>query len=76
MSTFWTVLKRGITAAGKGDGKSGFTFEGKPVACPHGKKRDFTEGTAHLEMIFIGIGWADCSAHNLSAPAVAVSSGT
>ncbi len=65
MSTFWTALKRGIAAAGKGDGKSSFTVEGKPVVCPHCKNREFAEGTAHLDMTFIGLGWADRSAHTL-----------
>jgi uncharacterized protein len=68
MGNFFKALKKGIKAASSSMGPGCYRVEEKLVTCPHCSSKEFSEGTAQLNsvgMTFIGLDWADKSAHTL-----------
>lgn len=68
MASFAERLKRGLRAAASAWGPGSYEVEGKKVVCPHCGKGEFAEGSAQLNtagMSFIGLDWANKSAHTL-----------
>ena len=68
MTSFWKSVKRGAKAAADSFGPGQYDVEGKSVVCSHCGSQEFAEGTAQLNtvgMTFIGLDWANRSAHTL-----------
>jgi len=68
MDSFYSRLKRGLSAAASTMGPGLYRVEGQDVHCPHCGGQEFAEGSAQLNtagMTFLDLDWANKSAHTL-----------
>ena len=68
MGNFWKAIKSAAKATVGALGPGSYRVEEKEVICSHCGNSEFTEGTAQLNtagMTFIGLDWANKSAHTL-----------